>query len=153
MLKRLEELKADKHKRADEHSQEIESLLKLDGVDRIPLTPELVFRAKRRLISKRMPIQKDKPHHLLESDALIVESLVEARQSWDTNAKMFFCSENRDDFGLDVGGEIILDPRIQDQLPKAVFRTTLAGLLAAIDEQVVPPEPGKQAVSLLRRGY
>ena len=129
-------------------SSHLLSFLHSEHVTPIPLTAEILVSAKRRLILGMMPNCKKSS----DQDALIVESLIQFfRSNTDDVSSIFFCTENTNDFALEVktsGRErhFVLDPQIQKALPSAHFSTDLASMLAEVKGFEELPVPTSEQI-------
>lgn len=111
---------------------EIVIFLKSDAVRKIPYTPEIMCSAKSRIIRGAMPKLTGKQ----DQDAAIVESLASFfTKCNDENAVLLFCSENHNDFAVEISKKgsrdrkFALHPLISSSLPTTHYFTQLVDLL------------------------
>ncbi len=135
VLSRINKLKQSRIKQCLEMSTQIKTFLKSNVIMNIPLTPEILVAAKRRLIVGKMPNSRKSS----DQDALIIESLVSYFRtgSRDSVNGLLFCTENTSDFAIEVKGSglerrFVLDPKIQADLPSTRFSTDLASMLTVV---------------------
>lgn len=138
----IKQTKQNRIKACGELSELIRAFLQSGAATAIPLTPEILVAAKRRQIAGKMPNCKKSS----DQDALIVESLVSYFESNEQCDSMLFCTENTADFALELAPKdldrcFVLDPNIQDSLPKSHFSTTLEAMLAVAGGFEDLPEP------------
>jgi hypothetical protein len=106
----------------------------------VPYDSEIMLKAKRRLISGRMPPSERKS----DQDASIIECLVKALP---TGEELYFCSGNTNDFGLDLGKKgFALHPLLAEDLPKTKYFVNLCSLVETIKSGKAPPEPTPEEV-------
>ncbi len=95
----LAEQKAIKIREARSRYEEVVKLLTMAQVVKLPFTPEIYFKGKKRIMAGRMPRQSNASH----SDACILETLADHLSTFMpeglTNSELYFCSENVTDFG------------------------------------------------------
>ena len=139
----LQQQKQAKITSAEENYKRIQEIFASPKVVKIPLTSELLFLGKKRLISGRMPITENKAHN----DACIVESLVGHFKTISTpDGQLCFCSENIGDFGLKTKDELVLHPLVKDGLPPTKYATNLQELIAFHQSNAKVHEPPKAEI-------
>jgi hypothetical protein len=128
----LKDMREQKINAWKELYSEIDAFLNSDSVIKLPFTPEIWCRAKRRLIAGKMP----DCCHYKDQDASIVEALVDFfTGNQYPNPVLFFCSENHRDFGIEIPNEdrreriFALHPLLAGDLPPAYFFTNLQTML------------------------
>ena len=119
ILDRIKEYKRAKVLECTKVPNRIMEFLKSDSVDAVPLTADLWISAKRRAIAGRMPNCR----RSCDQDAVLMESLVAFFAGCDDDqAELLFCSENTQDFAIEVKRErekqFVLHPLVQGGLPK-----------------------------------
>jgi PIN domain/Sigma-70, region 4 len=141
----LNETKQKKVEAARQSFEKIQLLFESNGTVKIPLTSELLFLGKRRLISGKMP----KPDNQAHNDATIVESLQLYFRTNPANQsdRLCFCSENVNDFGVQTKEGMALHPFIKDGLAPAHYATTLRAAIEFISSQPVISEPSAIAIA------
>lgn len=109
------------------------TFLKSADVKRIPYTPEIMCLAKSRIIRGAIPNPKKNKQ---DQDAAIVESLASFfTKCKDENPVLLFCSENYNDFAVEITKGVSLDrrfalhPSIKPSLPLTHYFIKLADLL------------------------
>ena len=86
-----------------------------------------------------------------DQDAALIESLIAffAGSGMD-QAELLFCSENTQDFAVEITNErekqFALDPLLQDGLPRAYYSTDLAAMLAFAQGYETLPEPDSEQI-------
>ena len=114
--------------------------LHTDAVVPVPYDLEIMLKAKRRLMSGRMPPSEKKS----DQDASIIESVLKVLPKGEG---LYFASENAKDFALEVPNKgIALHPLLAEDLPKTKFFTDLCSLVEAIKSGKIPPEPSVEEV-------
>jgi RNA polymerase sigma factor (sigma-70 family) len=140
----LQEAKQKKVEAAKAAFGKVQALFGSNQIVKLPLTANLLFLAKKRLIAGRMP----RPDNQSHNDACIVESLLEYfRLSRDPLPQLCFCSENVNDFGLQTKEGVGLHPLIKDGLPATQYVTTLRNAVEFISSQPVVSEPSPAAIA------
>lgn len=135
-----------------QYYSQLQDWLKPDKISLVPLTPDILFNAKRRLIASEMPTAGGKS----ENDCIIVESLRAYFRAEGTDGnRLYFCTENCDDFAVelptgDKNRTFVIHPMLQDGLPPtSVFSDmrTLMNFAEGHDTLPTPtPEEIKEAV-------
>jgi hypothetical protein len=149
LKKALREKQRAKLDDANKHYEQVKNLWRSKDVDHIAFSPDLMFRAKCRLISGKMPSDasgEKKPDKLeRDSDACIVESLKFhfERHPVEDIAILCFCSENVSDFGRksEKDGKRYLDANVREGLPNAPYFTNLKDLMAFVTSPTKVKEP------------
>lgn len=146
-LKHITKLKQSSIASCEERSKQISDFLSSSSVTSIPLTPDIVVSAKRRLIAGNMPNCKKSS----DQDALIVESLVSYFRSYESDESLLFCTENTNDFALEIKSKeldrtFVLYPDIQETLPKSHFSTTLFSMLSLVNGFEHLPKPSSEEI-------
>lgn len=141
----LNETKQKKVKAARQSFEKIQLLFRSNLIVKIPLTSEILFLGKRRLIAGRMPKHDNQAHN----DASIVESLQLYFRTilGDQSTRLCFCSENVNDFGVKTKEGMALHPLIRDGLPATHYATTLRAAIEFISSQPVVAEPSATAIA------
>lgn len=112
----LSEQKTSKLESVTNRYEKVQNLLSLPNVKILEFTPEIHFRARKRLIAGKMPRLEQRSH----SDACILESLAVFFSQLNKNDhELCFCSENVADFGLESKDRHIIHPLHKDDLPSA----------------------------------
>lgn len=139
----LREKKDAKTSAAEERSRQILELFASLSVVKIPLTPELLFLGKKRLIAGRMPSSENTAHN----DACIIETLVSFfSRSPQAGSQLCFCSENVSDFGLELQNDVVLHPLLKDGLPPTKFVRTLRDAAVFCKSSAKVVEPSAEAI-------
>ena len=140
---RIKAFKGESVERCKKLTPDILNFLTSSPVELIPLTSDVLVQATRRRIAERMPNCRNSN----DQDAMIVESLVSRLGGIAERPTFLFCSENTSDFALSVpiqGGldkRFVLDPKIQESLPKAHYSVNLAEMLSIARGSESLPEP------------
>ena len=151
ILAQLDTLRDEKIDMWKRLHHEVNTFIKSDKVTSTPFTPEIMCRAKARIMGGAMP----KPSSRKDQDAAIIESLITYfLQAKDSEAILFFCSENHTDFALELtesrtkDRNFILHPVLAADLPKSYFFTSLDELLE-FDQgyEYLPPPPQDAEIS------
>lgn len=101
----------------------------------VPYDQEIMLKAKRRLMSGRMPPTEQKS----DQDASIIESVLKVLPKGE---ELYFASGNAKDFAVEVPNKgIALHPLLAGDLPKTKFFTDLCSLVEATKSGKTPPEP------------
>lgn len=138
----LKEAKQKKTAAAEENYKRVQELFNCRQVVKLPLTPDLMFQARKRLIAGRMP----KPENQAFNDACIVETLLGHFRSLQGGHELYFCSENVSDFGLSTKEGVILHPVLKDGLPPVKYATTLRDLMDGIRTMAPAVEPAPAVI-------
>ncbi|HEY4260323.1 MAG TPA: PIN domain-containing protein [Schlesneria sp.] len=121
----------------EQRQKQVDDFLKSTRVRSIPFTQEIMFQAKRLMISGAMPKTER-----ADQDAFIIQSII---QSLEGDAKtgdfLYFCSQNMKDFTVEIDSGPALRIGVQERLPKSSFFSDLKSLVLAAREHVPPPEP------------
>ncbi len=134
----LQQQKQTKITTAEANYKRIQQLFASAKIVKIPLTSDLLFLGKKRLISGRMPITENKAHN----DACIIESMNEYFKTTNNpETVLCFCSENITDFGLKTKDELVLHPLVKDGLPPTKYVTNLRELMAFHESNAKVHEP------------
>jgi hypothetical protein len=116
--------------------------LNSEAVVRVPFDSEIWLKAKRRLMSGRMPPSESKNK---DQDASIVESVVKVLPK---GPELYFCSENIKDFAVEVPNKgLALHPLLAGDLPNTKYFADLCSLVEAIKSGKAPPEPSAEEVN------
>ena len=150
LLKLLEKTREDKKTLIQKRFDQVDKWLQSADVRQIQFTNDIWIRAKRRLMCGKMPGAGGKSTRNQDQDASIVESALEVMTG--EPGKLYLCSENVDDFGVQVEGkDCVLHPILQEDFPDAVLFLNLRSLLdvAKGEKPVSSPTPDevKQAVA------
>jgi hypothetical protein len=123
---------------------DIMTFLKSDSVKLIPYTPEIMCKAKSRIIRGAMPKSADNQ----DQDSAIIESLAYYfSECGDADAVLLFCSENHTDFAVEVAKSgsrdrrFALHPLIASSLPITHYFVQLSDLLKIDRGYESLPEP------------
>ena len=132
-----------KLKEARPRHDEVQALLNSDHVVRLPYDEVIQFRAKRRLMAGRVANTDGK----VEADCCILESIIRHFESRGEADELLFCTENWKDFGTEVkSGKFGFHPLMREGLPTVELMTTLASLVAFVEERKPVVEPAPQEV-------
>jgi hypothetical protein len=113
----------------------VSDLLQSEVVTRVPYDLGIMLKAKRRLMSGRMPPSEKKA----DQDASIIESMLTVLPKGE---ELYFCSENIKDFALEIPNKgFALHPILAEDLPKSKFFADLCSLVEAIETGKTTPEP------------
>ena len=109
--------------------------LQSEAVVLVPYDSEIMLKAKRRLMSGRMPPSDKKA----DQDASIIESVLKVLPKGE---ELYFCSENIKDFALEIPNKgLALHPLLEGDLPKTRFFANLCSLVEAVKSGKAPPQP------------
>jgi hypothetical protein len=132
ILQQLDLLLKEKIRCCEQAHKDILELICSPKVSLIPLTPDILCRAKKRIIRGEMPRKSAK----VDQDAAIVESLASYFAGIsDPQPILLFCSENHSDFAVELNStdskdrRFALHPDLARDLPKTHYFTTVADLL------------------------
>ncbi|HEY1375384.1 MAG TPA: PIN domain-containing protein [Gemmataceae bacterium] len=145
----LQGTREQKRGAAQRHFDGIQEFFQSKQIVRVPLTPDLLFRSRKRLIAGRMPEAENKA----SNDACIIESLTEFfRGRSEADAQLYFCTDNQTDFGLETSEGLVLHPLVKDGLPPTKYTTTLRELVAFYrSNQPVAEPPNAEIQEALER--
>lgn len=145
-IKAIDEQKKAKAKQAEGRYRAMDEFLTSNLPTVIKFTPDILFRAKRRMISGRMPRTAS------EADCMIWESL---QAFFETNgqepdARLYFCSENHNDFAVSVEMKnervFSLHPALKAGMPQVHYVLDLEQLLRFARGADEPDEPTIEAI-------
>lgn len=146
LLTELDAQREAKQQRWHSMYEQITAFLESESVENVPYTPEIMCRAKARIMRGALP----RPTSKSDQDAAIIESLAEFfRVSDDTAAVLFFCSENHRDFAVETSTRKSMDrvfglhPFLREALPTKTHYFTRLEELLAFDQgyESLPPPP------------
>lgn len=147
ILEQLDSLRETKQQGWRDRFANVDAFLRSDHVTRLAYTPDIMCRAKIRLM------RGDKPKK--DQDAAIIESLAAFFETCtDDHPVLLFCSENHTDFaveldpGLDRSRKFAMDPDIVQGLPQTYYFLRLDELLK-IDQgyESLPKPPEDEAIA------
>jgi len=141
----MELLQNAKHKKkasAEEFYKQIVEVFNLPQVKRLPLTPDLMFLARKRLIAGRMPDCSNQA----SNDACIVESLSSHFTSTSEYDQLYFCSENNGDFALKTDEGLVLHPLLSAGMPSTKYLSTLQEMIEFFESKAQIAEPPKEVI-------
>jgi predicted nucleic acid-binding protein len=130
----------------------IDEFLRSDHVTRLPYTPEIMCRARIRLMHGGKP-EKDQDAAIIESLSAFFETCT------DDQSSLLFCSENHIDFAVELGARsdlnrrFAINPEIAKVLPKTHYFLSLDELLE-IDSggyDSIPSPPEKEILQAIDR--
>jgi len=156
----FDELKAQKLKDALKRNSWLQQFWQAKNVIRLPLTPEILFAAKKRLIAGRMPKperanpekakpEKPKPDRLQDCDASTIESmLVFFTPEKRLDATLLFCTENVGEFFLKAKDKLVLHPRLSlnEGMPTTHCYEAARPMLDAINTHSAIADPTPEEV-------
>ena len=156
ILTQLDEMREIKMKTWQELHCKVVDFLKSEKVTSIPFTPEIMCRTKARIMRGGMP----KSSLGKDQDAAIVESLVKYfSEIQDSEAVLFFCSENYTDFAIELTQQnskdrsFALHPLLAEDLPRTHYFTQLSELLQfdkGYESLPLPPEDSEMQAAIER---
>jgi len=155
VLRKLDALRKQKIQRWKLTYKRISDLLKSSGAVHIPLTPEILCRAKKLMIRGGFPGKSRD----FDQDAAIIESLViYFSDIKDPESILFFCSANHSDFAVELTAtesrerRFALHPKLQECLPESRYFITLEELLA-FDRgyESLPPPTNEEILEAMER--
>lgn len=147
VLHQLDSLRESKESGWHDRFKKVDEFLRSECVMRLPYTPEIMCRARIRLM------RGAKPHK--DQDAAIVESLAKFfEDSSDEHPLLLFCSENHTDFaleleaGADRNRRFVIHPEIAEVLPTTHYFLRLDELLQ-IDQgyESLPKPPDDRQIT------
>jgi len=147
VLRQLGTLRESKELGWKDRFTKVDEFLRSECVTRIPYTPEIMCRARIRLMRGAKP-RKDQ-------DAAIIESLAKFfEDSSDEQPVLLFCSENHTDFALELESgsdrnrRFAVDPEIAEVLPRTHYFVRLDELLQ-IDQgyESLPKHPESSEIA------
>lgn len=132
-----------KIKDAERYFDQIQQFFRQPQLVKIPLTQELFFLGRKRLMAGRMKRTESNAH----SDACIVEAIVgHFKTSTDKDIQFLFCSENIADFALETKEGFVLHPLVKEGLPTTKFFVSLRGMIEFYKSNAKIQEPPKEEV-------
>lgn len=144
VLHQLDSLRETKERGWHDRFTKVDEFLRSDCITRLPYTPEIMCRARIRLM------RGTKPHK--DQDAAIIESLAAFFEgSSDDHPVLLFCSENHNDFaielepGTDRNRRFAIDPDIAKVLPTTHYFLCLDELLQIDQGYESLPKPPESA--------
>ena len=146
LLECVETAKHDKVQRVEDMLGEMLTFLRSEKPVSLPLTPDIMCRARKRLIAGRMP----RAERVSDQDAMIVESLVRHfEESRLSEQRLLFCSANHRDFAEERAAEnkarsFVFNPLLAEGLPTVEFFTDLDSLLGFDEGYEASYEPSSR---------
>jgi len=122
----FEEWKQKKIEGSKQRVKEIEGWLRSAHVIKPPFDSDILFRAKRRMLAGRLVDQDKSP----EADCCIIESLAKFFEGRGEEYQLLFCTENSQDFAVEVNNKLSLHTVMKPGLPPTEVFSNLASLVA-----------------------
>ena len=150
IMKELDSLREAKKTGWHDRFANVDEFLRSDHVTRLPYTPDIMCRARIRLMRGGKP-NKDQDAAIIESLAAFFETCT------DDHPALLFCSENHTDFAVELapgperGRRFAINPEIAQVLPQTHYFLRLDELLK-IDqgyESLPTPPEGKEIVQTM----
>lgn len=112
-------------------NDKLQALFTSINVIHIPLTTDILLNAYKRALKGIKPFDRKYPSHLLNTDCIIIESLISFFKDKNKNDQFLFCSDNYTDFANKEKKTYIIHPDIaKDFICKTSYYRTPHELIA-----------------------